>query len=163
MKEITQFINEATTAFKIADHLAYVTYLVVPDPKLALSVAERLHEALCKCMDALIHHEYLYKRIDTVPSTFRDKFTLLKHNLTTTYAIPHDIITTLADLAALMESKAQSSIEFTRKDKYVIALRDYQLHTITMPKIKRYIPAVKSFIAQVNTIINTHGNLRRTR
>ena len=53
MERFTTYVAEANKAFKIADHLIYVTYPVLQDNKLMATALEHLAVALQKGMAAL--------------------------------------------------------------------------------------------------------------
>ena len=63
MEQFHQMIQEANKYFTIADHLAYVTYPVVKEIKLTLTIAQNLYNAMTKVIDAIILYERFYKRI----------------------------------------------------------------------------------------------------
>ena len=71
MTELFQeLLASANKAFKTADHLCYMTYPLVNDIKLIVTIVDNLDKALVLGMDALLQHEYLYKRLSFMPREF---------------------------------------------------------------------------------------------
>ena len=62
-QNVIDLINKANQSFKVADHIAYVTYPLVKDNKLIITVTENLAESLTKAIESLLFYERMYKRI----------------------------------------------------------------------------------------------------
>ena len=71
MQNIAKTIEDANKLFKTADHLTYVTYPLLKDNKLIITIIENLSEATTKAMDAVLYYEKYYKRIMHFPSDFK--------------------------------------------------------------------------------------------
>ena len=54
-----ELISGANKAVRTADHLVYVTYPLVNDVKLLVTITENLNKALLMAMEALLQYEYL--------------------------------------------------------------------------------------------------------
>ena len=147
--------NEATKAFKIADHLTYVTFPLLNDQKLFATIAEKLKEALDKGMRAVLEFDYLYKRIQFVPTEFQNRISLLRQYASKRYSFSPEIFTTMQDIEEIVARRRESPIEFIRRDRLVIASADYRLKTVTLEKIKQYVQSTKTFISKVNEIMQT--------
>jgi len=146
------FVTEANKALASADHLAYVTYPVVNDTKLLFVILKQLNHALTKSMYALLHYDALFKRIPLFPDDYAVQLDLFKRSTAKRYHITKDEITLLEDIKELVNKHKTSTVEFARKDKFVIASRDYRLRTLTIGKVKNYITNAKTFIHKVNEV-----------
>ncbi len=60
----------------------------------------------------------------------------------------------MQDIKDIIIQHKKSPVEFTRKDSFVICSDDYQMKTISLDKMKNYILHSKSFIQNINGIIN---------
>ena len=157
MDRFHTLIADANKAMETADHLAYVTYPVVNDVKLLMVVVEHVHRALLNGMHALLHYDALYKRISPVPEDFKSQFLMFKASTSRRYHIHPDELLLIQDIKELMDKRKASPMEFARKDKFVIASRDYKLRTLTMSKVKNYLTTAKTFIKKVNEVQQTSG------
>ena len=153
MEKLKSLLYDANKLFETADHLAYVTYPLIKDTKLLTTVADNLHNALLKSMEALLHYDRLYKRIPPYGTSFIEMFQIFKSRCAPRYSIPREGIMVLQDLHEFIETRKKSTLEFSRRDKFVIATREYRLSALTLDKLKNYIYQSKRFLAQVNNIL----------
>ena len=78
MERYLELFQKANDYFKTADHLAYVTYELVQEPKLLLTILDNLNLALKHKTDSLLEYERLYKRISPIPQNQELKLLNLK-------------------------------------------------------------------------------------
>ena len=155
MEKSMHLAREATKAFKIADHLIYVTFPLLNDQKLFATVAEKLKEALDKGMRAVLEYDYLYKRIQFVPTDFQACLSLFQQYAPKKYGFDSKHFTTMQEVEEIVTRRRESPIEFIRRDRLVIASSDYRLKTVNLEKIKNMAQNTKTFISKVNEIIQT--------
>ena len=158
MNNVVVNIDEALKKFRTADHILYVTYPLVSDNKLLISVAENLNLALLKALDALLMYECLFKRIRDVPFDFIDKLDILKRITGPKYKIERSSIVVIEELYGIIEERRKSPIEFVKKEKYVICSDDYRISVLTVEKLKNYLNTSRLFITKVNNLVK---NARR--
>jgi|SRR3989338_1047224 len=157
--QIALMLEKANQHFKIADHIAYVTYPLVKDQKLAVSILENLNQSALSAIDALMHYERLYKRIGLFPDNFEIKMQLFKTKIAPQYNIDRSHIVLLEELRQLALERKESKIEFLRKDRYVFCNNDYsKIKELTIEKLKTYINQLKPFMRKLNLILQ---NVRR--
>jgi hypothetical protein len=161
MEKFLQLVKESNRTFETADHLAYVTYPLVNDNKLILSIAENLFKALTTGMDAILYYDRLYKRIMHLPIDFNSKLEVFKESCLPRYSIGREIIPIFNELAEILDARNKSSMEFPRRNKFIICSNDYKLKSLTISKIKEQINVSKPFMNKLNTIYNQ--NVRRFR
>lgn len=160
MDKFHYYVTEANKAFRVADHLAYVTYPVVHDSKLMATILDQLHLALQHGMAALLYYDTLYKRLSTFPREFEAQFPLFQGVTCKRYNIGQDTCVLIQEVDDLVRHRRESPVEFSRRDKYVIASNTYRLRTLSIEKIKHYVMQTKKFIEKVNEI--HAANIRRT-
>jgi len=153
MENVRKLLNEANSLFKISDHLMYVTYPLVKDNKLIVSITENLSKSLIKAMEAVLHYDRLYKRIEIFPENFYSKFDIFKRKCAVRYNIDRNHIVLIEDLKKLVDERKKSKMEFVRKDKYVICNSNYSTKIITLDKLKEYLNISRNFLKRVNHII----------
>jgi len=161
MERFLQLVKEANRAFETADHLAYVTYPLVNDNKLIISIAENLFKALSTGMEAILYYDRLYKRIMHLPTDFNSKLEVFKQNSIHRYNIGREIVQVMNELAEVVDARNKSSVEFQRRNKFIICSNDYKLKTLTINKIKEQINLSKPFMNKLNIVYNQ--NVRRFR
>jgi hypothetical protein len=152
MERFHTYVQEAQKAFKIADHLVYVTYPVVHDAKLMAVVLEHLYRALHHGMEALLYYDALYKRNPRFPSDFSEQLHLFKTRTCPRYGISPDTCLLINDVADLIKNRRESPIEFSRKDTFVIASETYKLRTLTISNMKQFVERAKVFMKHLEGI-----------
>ena len=155
MEKAIFLTKDATKAFQTADHLVDVTFPLLNDQKLFATIAEKLKEALDKGMRAVLEYDYLYKRIQFVPSDFQTRLTLFRQYAPKKYGFEEKALITMQDVEEIVTRRRESPTEFIRRDRLVIASSDYRLKTINLDKIKEMVQNTKTFIRKVNEIIQT--------
>lgn len=153
MEEVNQIVEQANELLKRADHMASVTYQVVNETKLLVVIVDNLYQAAIKAMDAVLHYDYLYKRIGELPANTRERMNFFRETAARRYNIPREQILALYELYDLVEKHKKSPMEFVRKETYVIASTDYKLRLLDLKKVKQYVEATKMFIRKVNSIV----------
>jgi len=152
MEQFHQMIQEANKYFTIADHLAYVTYPVVKEIKLTLTIAQNLYNAMTKVIDAIILYERFYKRISPVPDEFETKLDVLR-NCLRRYNINQDYIRTYRELKMILKSHTNSPVEFVKNNKLIICSDSYtEINTLDIERLKKYVIDVRNFIEETRKI-----------
>lgn len=151
--EITlDLLKNANKKYETADHLAYVTYPLIQEPKLIITIADNLYSALNYLIEALIRYERLYKRIPPIQESFESKFDVFKKCLSR-YNIDRESTLLIYDLKTLLDSRQKSPVEFIRKDKFVICSQNYKTQTITLSKVKDYLTKSRPLFEKISKII----------
>ncbi len=152
MHEIKQLLNKANQLFKTADHIAYVTYPLLKDNKLIITIIENLSEAMNKAMEAVIYYEIKFKRINYFPADFKAQIETFKLSASH-YNINRNYIVLMQDLHDIIARRKTSRMEFVKNDKFVIWNNDYEMITLNYDKIKGYLNQSKPFFDKVNYIL----------
>ncbi len=119
---------------------------------------EHLAVALQKGMAALLYYDALYKRISAFPTVFSTQWQIFKQGTAKRYGVSEHSCVVIRDVVDLIESRRESPVEFSRREKYVIASESYKLRTLTPEKMKQYITEGKLFLQKVN---ETHATYDR--
>ena len=153
MQEISDYLNKANKLIRTADHLTYVTYPLIKDNKLIITITENLADAMTNAINALLHYDKYYKRITYLPEDFRSRLEIFKLNCAPRYNISTIYLTLIRDLKDLQEARKKASMEFIRKDEYVITEKNFNIKTLTYQKAKDYVNLSKAFFDKVNFIL----------
>lgn len=152
MEELKRILREANKSLKTADHLVYVTYPLVKDHKILISVMENLNTAVTKAMDSVLYYDRMFKRIDSVPDAFNLRFEVFKAKCMPRHNIDREFVEFILDLKNVINTRKESAIDFTRKDRFYICSDDYRMQAITFDKIKGYLIQTKSFLNKINSL-----------
>lgn len=161
MNDYTSLIQESEKSLSVADHIIFVTFPLVKDPKLLLAVIEELFKSLEKAMLSLLNYEYTYKRISTIGESFDARFYIFKSRVVPLYHFNNEVLIIFSDLKEILDWHSKSPVEFRKNNEYVICLSDYRMKTITINQLKGYIPVVKEFISRVKQIVMKNERIRR--
>ena len=157
MQEVSNSLKEANKLLRTADHLVYVTYPLIKDNKLIITITENLAEGMKKAMDALLYYDKYYKRIMILPHDFQSKMNIFKESCTR-YNINLNYLNLLRDLNELQNAHKKSTMEFVRNDKYVITENNFNIKTLTYQKAKEYVNSSKPFFAKINFLLQNVKN-----
>ncbi len=147
-------LQESNVDFKNADHIIQVTFKIINDPKLMMTVVEKLHSSIIKSIDSLLYYDYLYKRISHIPTSAEDKLRLFRDYTIKKYNLKKEIIPVIKDLQDILEFRKRSPIEFVRKENLVICSSGYSTKTINVKKIKSYVAEIREFNQKINQALS---------
>jgi len=153
--------HNAQKRLKIADHMLTMTYPLVKDSKLLLAVLENLFLSLTNSVASVLHYERLFKRIPPFHDTFESKFNMFRAKVVPKYKIEMEYVTMIKEIKDIIIMHKKSPVEFTRKDKFVIASESYKIKTITVEQIREYIKKTKLFIAKMEDIVSKNERIFR--
>jgi len=154
MEKYEELREIARKKIQIADHMLTMTYPMVKDPKLLLAVMENIFLALTNSIGSLLHYERNYKRVPPFQDTFVSKFNIFKQKCVRRCSIDEELVLMVQEIKGIIMQHKKSPVEFTRNDSFVICSDDYKMKTISLEKMKGYIIKSKSFIQNINNIIN---------
>jgi len=145
-------IIKAEKRLKIADHILHVTYPMIKDVKLLLSVIDNLFLASANAITSLLVYEKFRKNIDNFKDNFDSKFKIFKN---IDYGFDAINLKTNKDIREIVEQHRKSSIDFRRKSEFIIITDDFYSHqTINEKIVKKYLKIIKDFIRDVKIILN---------
>ncbi len=150
-------LQKARKDVQIADHMMNITYKVVNDPKMLLTVVERLREAARGAVFAIVQYERMYKRIPPVAASFEAAFHAFRTRITRRYHVNIEHITLVQELEGIIREHKRSPVEFRRNDTFVIAGDDYRLKILSAKHIKAYVEKAKLFIKETENMIKNAG------
>ena len=145
MEKYQECLELAKKHFKVADHMAYVTFTLLKENRLMIKVLVELSEAVNHLIRSFIHYEYAFKRI----TLYKDPRMNLKTfigKIAPRY-LEKDEIKTLIKILDINKKHKQAPVEFVKKDKFVILLGDEYV-TLTIDKIKEYIYSVRKSLSK---------------
>lgn len=151
--------DKAVQKVKVADHMLFMTYPLVKDPKLLLAIIENIFASLDFGMSALLHHERLFKRIPPFHDSFASRFEIFKNKMIPRYKLSPRHARLINDVRSIISEHKRSPVEFARKDKFIICSPTYSLKTVDTNLVKKYIFETKVFVDNINKIVSKHEGI----
>ena len=145
MESFQGHIERARRSLQVAEQMLNKTYPIVNDPKLILAIAEDIYAALTSSMTALL----LKKQKKTGNNSFSDKMDAFKQ-IAPQCSFQKQDLGILKELHSIMSEHEESSVEFPRKDKFVICDDGYKCTTMTLDDMKSYLFKARLFVEKVS-------------
>lgn len=130
-----------------------VTFKLVDDPKMLLSVMLRLESALKNIMESVLIYERMYKRIPPYQESFEGMYDTFRARCTRRYDFKDDHVSLIREVYEILKQHKASPVEFRRKDKFVICTDDYRMKVISVDNIKNYINKAKLFYDDAKRLV----------
>ena len=163
MEKFVEYRDRARQNVRVADHMLTMTYPLVKDPKILVAVLENLFLATTNAMSCILHYERMFRRIPPFHDTFDSKFSLFKAKIVPMHDIDLKWVRFVAELKELVQEHRTSTTEFPRKDKFVMADKDYRLKTIDEKALKKHLQATKGFVHELLILVNKNDAVFRRR
>jgi hypothetical protein len=144
---------QAENKIKIADHLLSTTFAIVKDPKLLVSVIDALYQAMDLSINSILEFEKNFKKLEYLEN---EKLDLFRRKIVTKYALDPKMVDFYIDLKSTLETHRKSDVEFTKKEKFVISDKEYNLKTLTYDDVKKKYTAAKIYVEQIFNIIKKY-------
>jgi hypothetical protein len=148
MHQFKEQLTIAQRSFSNADHLVFMTYPALKEPKLLAASLGSLQIALTAGIKAVLAYERYHKRI---PNTSLETF---EQTCAKRYTFPRELMETYRDIERIRQARKDSPIEFTRKGKVVICSDNYHMKVIDEKMIKGYVDVTRRFLKKVEAILN---------
>ena len=146
-------IFRARNKVKAADYMLTQTYPLIKDPKILVSVINNLFKGCNYAMFSVLNFERTYKRVPLFSTNFEQAYSLFKHRVSPRYNFNKEEVRILRILNDIIREHKSSPIEFARKDKFVICNDSYQMRTINVSQIKKYINLGKLLVLHCEEIL----------
>ena len=161
MERFQEEHNQAVQNLRIADHMLNVTYPLLNDPKLLLSVMDNTFLSLTHSMASILHYDRFFKRIPPFHDNFESKFNMFKLKSMPTHRIDKSIPETMLQIKELILLHRKSPVEFRKNGQFVICHENYETTIITLNQIKEFTQKAKQFINTTTEIVHGHERILR--
>ena len=163
MEEFKSLVLEANRKLRLADHMAYVTYPMLKETKLLLTILDNIDKSLKVALNAYLHYERLYKRISYNPDDLKSKLELFDRSAARRYNLP-GYTKLILEVHLILKKHKEASVAFVKKDKLVICNGNYRMKVLEVADVKNYLSKAKPFISRLSNILKeNHANSRRER
>lgn len=157
MGDVFDLLERANKALRVADHLAYVTYPLIKDTKLVMTILENINNALRLSTEAVVEYDRVFKRISEKPEDFPSLFETFKMSSVPRYNIEREHVALIGEVAGIMEQRKKSPIEFVRRDKIVICTDKFRTKTVDYDRIKDYLNKSKKLMLKINHVVGQNA------
>ena len=161
MEQFQETIEKANQKLKIADHMIFMTYPLVRDNRLLLSIIQNIFLALANAVSSILYYERLFKRIPAFNDNFDSKFTIFRTKCVDRLNIDKKYIKLISEIKDIIVEHRKSPVEFERNNKFVICSSTYRMRTISIEEIKKYITETRMFIQEANNIVSKNEGIFR--
>lgn len=149
------FLKEKAKKYNhIAEHILTQTYPLVKDTKILLGVINNIYKATITTIELILKYEREKKRIPPYHETDESKINMFKWKIIEHYHMNIKFLTLIEETADIIKKHKESPVEFTRKDKFVICSEKYNLRTISVEEMKKFIKTSQIFFKEINNIID---------
>ncbi|MGE0793130.1 MAG: hypothetical protein AB7V77_03060 [Candidatus Woesearchaeota archaeon] len=140
MEDISIYRQKTLKTIEEAEDLLYRTYALTKDNKLFLTIILKLFSSLEYLLNTVLNDKIGSK------DSFLAKVSILRQEKS---KLSEDDFEFFTFIKNLMEEHKLSSMEFARKEKFVITDENYNLHTLTYENLEEYLNTTKKIIAQL--------------
>jgi len=136
-----------------ADHILSITYPLVKEPKLLVAAMDNIYLSLLNAVNASLNFERFNKRIPPFHDSFENKLEIFKKEFVKKYNLNPAYIKLITNINSLLENHKKSTMEFPRKDVFVICTNDYTIKTLSMEEMKSIVSETKNFLRDINSVM----------
>lgn len=142
MEKFLENIFEAEKIIRKLDHIVYVTYPIIKDKRLLLRILVETKIAITKCINSILHYEYLYKRI-RLSKNSNENLRTFKVKCAPKYNINFTEVKLIIELFNIIEKHKKSPFEFKKEDKVVILSENSTPKVIIFEDTKEFLTLAK--------------------
>jgi len=159
MEKFQISIQNAKKNIRIADHMLVMTYPLIKDPKLLLSVLENINQAITNSISSILEYERIFKRIPPYQESFDSKLNMFRSKIMSRYGLNQEYLNLILEVNEILREHKKSPIEFSRDDRFVICSENYRMKTVGIPDLKKNIAKTKMFINQIELLVSKNAGI----
>jgi len=152
MIEFDEIKKKANYQYDVAYHLLTVTYPMIKEPKLLMSILSNIANALEYGMDAILIHERQLKLVPPPPTSFIGKLNVFRHRSLRRNNVSNKMPNLIMELKEILELQKKCPTQFQRGNKFIVCTKDYQMKVISLKEVKEYLEETKKFLKVLETL-----------
>jgi hypothetical protein len=153
MENFERDFETAKKKIYLAEYMLTNTYALLKDPKLLLAILENIQMSLEFGLNAILGYERIFRRIPPFHNSLDSKINTFKLKVQKRLKFDDKCIKIILKISDILNEHKNSSVEFSRNKKYVIANDAYNLKTISVEDLKENINICKDFLNKINQIL----------
>jgi len=150
-------LDEARRMIKTVDHMVYVTYPILKENRLLIKMLEQVNNAVFNIINAIIQHEYAYKRI-RLYSDMRANMEIFEEKVAPRYGISGEHMLGIKQVFNLIEKHRKSPMEFVRQNKFIIMSENLETENVTLDKLKFFLTISKELLKKAEMTMTSDRN-----
>jgi len=154
MEKFMMYKQRAQQQIRIADHMLTMTYPLVKDPKILIAVLENIFLSITNALGSILAYERVFKRIPPFHDTFESKYSMFKAKIVPRYQIDLKWVRFIAEIKELVNEHKNSTTEFVRPGKFVIADDHYRIKTLSEQDLKKYLKNAKELVHDLLLLVS---------
>lgn len=161
MEKFQEQREKARKTIQLADHMLTMTYPMLKDPKILLSVLDNINNSIDLIISSILELERTFKRVPGYQDNFDSKLRVFREKVMPKYKISQEHLKLILKVRELMLAHKESPVEFTRKNNLVMATDNYEIRTLNDKSLKEIIFKAKVFINEVAKVTEQNDGLFR--
>ena len=86
-------------------------------------------------------------------TSFEEKFEIFRRKLAPKHDISKELLGFITELKNTLEEHKKSSLEFAKKEKFVISDNDYNLRTLSVDEVKKKLVQTKKYVDELFALV----------
>lgn len=151
--EVLSEIARARKELKLADHMVYVTYKLLNDRKIILSVANHISNALNRTIFAFLENERDYKRVYHLPENEQLRLAYFLRDYSEKFRLSIDEEEMIVKLNKLSSISGGESYNVQKNDVIHVVNGSFRVETVSVGIIKKYLSNARELINRIEGIV----------
>jgi len=144
-EKFLEYLSETEKILSRTDHLVYITLPMLKNKRLLIKVITDITEAVLKNINAILHYEYIKKRINLVKESSINLDTFFV-KCAPSYRVNESELEGIKKLLVLSKAHKTSPFEFIKDGRLVILSDSLSSETMAIEKIKEFLAISKSLL-----------------
>ncbi|MFT4326030.1 MAG: hypothetical protein ACMXYK_00850 [Candidatus Woesearchaeota archaeon] len=138
----------------VSEYMLSNTYELLKDPKLLLAILDNVHTAYMETLKSLLGYERFFKRIPSYATSLESMINVYSLKVQKRYDLDKKYAISMMEIKEILDEHKDAAVEFSRKEKLVIANDSYTLKTISKESLKKTIETCKEFLKKTEGIVS---------
>ena len=141
-------INEAIKYYQTSDHLIYMTYPVVNDSKLMITIVQNMFKCVKICVGVIVEKEG-----KSLPESFNSRLDFFKKKCVEKHNINEETLKMVEEIHKIFNECEDSSVEFSRGTNLVICNEGYSnIRAVNISQLKNHLVQLKNLLERAKSI-----------
>ncbi len=148
----------AKKELKLADHMAYVTYKLLGDRRIVLSIIEHICNALSTSVNSFLEHERFLKKVYHIPDDSKLRMRFFLRDYATELGLDLDDENMLIRLEDMRDLNKRSNYNLQRGDSFFFVNDGFRVETIDLKMVKKYLRQSKNVVEIIEKAVKTNDS-----
>ena len=154
MENALSSLRLAREQLEAAEHMISVTYNMIGEPRLLLTIAQKLHSSYLNAMKSILYYERYNNKIPQFDENFENMLAIFQARATRRYNFKEDYTPLLKELHGIIQGHKESPVVFARKGSYMICDEEYgEIMQLSQEVLQRYVEVGQKFIDDAERMV----------